>query len=351
MHIWELPEWPRFIWDGHALVALLARVARAQGRLLGRLEALGAEFRAEMTLATLTEDIISSGGMEGDTLEHEQVRAVTALRLGLPASRHAPLSRHAEGLVEMVVDAAAHCAKPLTRQRLFSWHAALFPTGFSGSTRIVAGNWRDSRDDPRQALPAEQVSAEMIRFLRWFEDPRGMDPLLASGLAHLWFSLIRPFADGNGPCARALADMALARSDPAGQRFFSMSSQISREIDDYHARLEQARTGTLDITRWQEWFLECALRAIDGTQDTLGTTLTKAKFWERFAKDPLSKRQIIGLGHLVNGSVEQVTTSTWATRTDCSQDTAHRDILDLVARGVLRRGQGAGRSTSYSLAR
>ncbi len=363
MYLWEKSDWPAFTWDERSLTRLLAHVAREQGRLLGKMEALGFDLRSEAHLRTLTEDVIKSSEIEGEKLDRAQVRSSIARRLGMEAGGLIPADRNVEGVVEMMLDATGNYTEALTKERLFAWHASLFPTGRSGMTKIQVGIWRDDRNGPMQVVsgpvgrekvhyeapPADRVSGEMEKFLRWFEQPGDMDPLLIAGIAHLWFVAIHPFDDGNGRIARAIADMALARSEKTGQRFYSMSAQIRNEHKDYYKTLEWTQKGGLDVTRWQGWFLNCLLRAIEGARETLGTVLGKARFWERFAKEPLNERQIKVLNRLLDGFEGKLTTSKWAKIARCSQDTAYRDILNLIDRGALRKDPGGGRSTSYSL--
>jgi Fic family protein len=363
MYIWERTEWPALTWDNESLSTLLARVSREQGRLLGRMEALGFNLRSEAHLRTLTEDVVKSSEIEGEKLDTDQVRSSIARRLGLKVGGLVPADRDVEGIVEMMLDATGNYAQPLTVERLFAWHASLFPTGRSGMHKIRVGTWRDDSGGPMQVVsgpvgkqkvhfeapPAARVAREMEEFLRWFETPGNTDPLLIAGLAHLWFVTIHPFDDGNGRIARAIADMALARSENSPQRFYSMSAQIRHERNDYYTRLEHTQKGGLDVTPWQDWFLNCLLHAIEGAQNTLGAVLEKARFWERFAKAPLNERQIKVLNRLLDGFEGKLTTSKWAKIAKCSQDTAYRDILDLVERGALRKDPGGGRSTSYSL--
>jgi Fic family protein len=263
----------------------------------------------------------------------------------------------------MTIDATTHYAQPLTVDRLFGWHAALFPTGRNGLKKVTVGNWRNGCDGPTQVVsgpigrremhyeapPAVRVGEEMARFLSWFEAPGDTDPLFVAGLAHLWFVTIHPFDDGNGRVARAIADMALSRAEQSTQRFYSLSAQIRREQGDYYITLERTQKGGLDITSWQEWFLSRLRRAIEGSQDTLSSVLQKARFWERFAQQPLNARQVSVMNRLLDGVEGKLTTSKWAKLTQCSQDTAYRDILDLVERGALYKDSAGGRSTSYSL--
>ena len=363
MYLWETPDWPAFTWDERSLARLLAHVSREQGRLLGKMEALGFDLRSEAHLRTLTEDVVKSSEIEGERLEPEQVRSSIARRLGMDAGGLVPADRNVEGVVEMMLDATGNYAEALTEERLFAWHASLFPTGRSGMTRIRVGSWRDDSSGPMQVVsgpvgrekvhyeapPADRVPGEMAKFLRWYEQPGDADPLLVAGLAHLWFITIHPFDDGNGRIARAIADMALARSEQTGQRFYSMSAQIRREHKAYYDTLEWTQKGELDVTRWQDWFLNCLLGAIEGAQETLSAILGKARFWERFAKEPLNERQIKVLNRLLDGFEGKLTTSKWAKIAKCSQDTAYRDILDLIDRGALQKDVGGGRSTSYSL--
>ena len=363
MYIWEQKNWPELTWDSGRLAPLLGQVSRDQGRLLGRMQGLGFELRQEAELSALTEEVVRSSEIEGEKLDINQVRSSIARRLGMEVGGLVAADRDIEGVVEMTLDATTRYAQPLTADRLFSWHAALFPTGRSGLHKITVGNWRNDSSGPMQVVsggigrqrvhyeapPAARVGGEMKRFLRWLAKPGATDPLFVAGLAHLWFVTIHPFDDGNGRIARAIADMALARSEGSTQRFYSMSAQIQRERTDYYIALERTQKGALDVTSWQEWFLSCLRRAIEGAQETLGSVLTKARFWERFAQQSLNARQVKVLNKLLDHFEGKLTTSKWAKLTQSSQDTAHRDILDLVERGALRKDPGGGRSTSYSL--
>ena len=363
MYIWEKSDWPDFIWDETRLSRVLAHASKEQGWLLGKMEALGFDLRNEANLRTLTEDVVKSSEIEGEKLEPNQVRSSIAKRLGLDVGGLVHTDRDVEGVVEMMLDATGKYAEALTEERLFAWHASLFPAGRSGMTKIQVGNWRGDNDGPMQVVSgpvgrekihyeapaANRIPDEIAKFLRWFEQPGDMDPLLIAGLAHLWFVTIHPFDDGNGRIARAIADMALARSEKAGQRFYSMSAQIRDEHKEYYEMLEWTQKSDLDVTRWQDWFLNCLLHAIERAQETLSVVLDKAHFWERFAKEPLNERQIKILNRLLDGFEGKLTTSKWAKIAKCSQDTAYRDILDLIGRGALQKDSGGGRSTSYSL--
>jgi len=364
VYLWERPRWPSLTWDEQRLSTLLGAVSRQQGRLLGRMEALGFDLRDEAHLQTLTEDVLKTSEIEGEQLDRDQVRSSIARRLGLDVGGLVPADREVEGVVEMMLDATGKFEEPLTEERLLAWHASLFPTGRSGMRKIVVGKWRDDRSGPMQVVsgpvsrekvhyeapPAERLPEEMARFLSWFENPGEIDPLLTAGFAHLWFVTIHPFDDGNGRIARAIADMVLSRSESSRRRFYSMSAQIGRERRDYYATLESTQRGDVDVTRWQTWFLGCLLRAIEGAHETLGSVLMKARFWERFATEPLNERQITILDKLLDGIEGKLTTSKWAKMAKCSQDTAYRDIVDLVRLGALQKDAGGGRSTSYSLA-
>lgn len=364
MYIHELQDWPRFRWDKDRLAELLASVRHRQGRLIGRMESLGFNLQQEAVLRTLTEDVLKSSEIEGEKLEAEQVRSSIARQLGMDVGALKPADRHVEGVVEMMLDATRHYDQQLTAERLFAWHAALFPTGRSGMTKIRVGAWRDDGTGPMQivsgpigkervhfaAPPASRLEHEMTLLLEWFNRPAETDEVLKAGLSHLWFVTIHPFDDGNGRIARAIADMALARSEKSPQRFYSMSTQIRQERAAYYDILEQTQKGTMDITPWMEWFLGCLSRAIDGAQTILGGVLAKARFWESVRAVPLNERQTLVLNRLLDGFEGKLTTSKYAKLTKSSQDTALRDILPLVERGILVRGREGGRSTSYALA-
>jgi Fic family protein len=328
------------------------------------MEALGFGLRQEALLQTLIADVLKSSEIEGEKLDADQVRSSIARRLGMDVGGLKPADRHVEGVVEMILDATRRYDQALTAERLFSWHASLFPTGRSGMTTIRVGAWRDDSTGPMQVVsgpigrervhfqgpPAKRVDSDMQAFLKWFEASVDIDPVLKAGMAHLWFVTIHPFDDGNGRLARAIADMALARSESSPQRFYSMSAQIGQERGAYYDILELTQKGSLDVTPWMQWFLGCLRRAIDGAQTTLGSVLIKARFWDSIRGVPLNKRQTLVLNLLLDGFEGKLTTSKYAKLTKSSQDTALRDILPLVERGILVRGPEGGRSTSYALA-
>jgi len=362
--IYERPDWPQFKWKTEVLAEPLAAVRHAQGRLIGRMESLGFELKQEANLKTLTQDVLMTSEIEGQILDPEQVRSSLARRLGMEIAGLKPADREVDGVVDMLLDATKNFERPLTIERLFGWHAALFPSGWSGMFRIKLGNWRDDNSGPMQVVsgvvgrervhfqapPAEHLGKEMTDFLHWFETGREVDPVLKSGIAHLWFVTIHPFDDGNGRVARAIADLALARSERVAERFYSMSAQIRAERKAYYNILERTQKGTLDITSWLDWYLACLGRAIDGAQVMQASVLRKAQFWDAVATVPINERQNKGLNRLLDGFDGKLTSSKWAKLAKCSQDTAHRDILDLVERGILKRDSAGGRSTSYSLA-
>jgi len=368
IYIHELDGWPGFTWSDPFIGNRLAAVRHRQGRLIGRMEALGFDLRAEAVLRTLTEDVVKSSEIEGERLDREQVRSSIARRLGMDIGGLSPADRDVEGVVEMMLDATQNFAAPLTEERLFGWHAALFPTGRSGMRRIVVGAWRDASSGLMQVVSgphgrervhfeapeADRLPGETAAFLDWFEGEDSLDPVLKAAIAHLRFVTIHPFEDGNGRMARAIADMALARSEGSSQRFYSMSAQIRQERRGYYAILEKTQKGGLDITSWLAWFLECLDRACEGAEQTLAGVLFKARFWERISgrasnEPPLNERQRQVINRLLDGFEGKLTSSKWARLTKVSSDTALRDIADLVERGVLVKNDAGGRSTSYSL--
>lgn len=342
----------------------LAAVRHRQGRLLGRMEAVGFDLRSEANLAVLTSDVVKSSAIEGEVLNPSEVRSSLARSLGLDVAGLPRPSRNVEGVVEMLLDATRNCVAPLTRERLFGWHAALFPTGRSGLSRIQVGAWRTSDAEPMQVVSgpigrervhfvapaAERLDSEMQRFLHDFESSTAVDPVLWAGIAHLWFVTIHPFEDGNGRIARAIADLALARADQTEQRFYSLSSQLEAERKDYYLELETAQRADVDITRWLAWFLGCLGRAIDKADETLAAVLHKARLWQRVQSRPVNERQRTVINRMLGGFEGMLTTSKYAKLAKCSTDSALRDMRELATRGILVQNEGGGRSTSYRLA-
>jgi Fic family protein len=363
-YIHDRPEWPEFRWNDNDLATQLASVRHRQGRLVGRMETLGYSLRADATLRTLTEEILKSSEIEGEILDDAQVRSSLARRLGMDVGGLVPSDRDVDGIVEMMLDATQKFGDPLTAERLFAWHASLFPTGRSGMSKITVGAWRTDASGPMQVVSgpigrthvhyqapsAERLETEMQTFLGWFEDPTvSSDPIIKAALAHLWFVTIHPFEDGNGRIARAITDLALARSEQSVQRFYSMSSQIRAERKAYYDMLESTQKGTVEVTPWLKWFLSCLDRAFDRSETILASVLQKARFWEAHAAAPLNDRQRKILNRLLDEFEGKLTSSKWAKLAKCSQDTALRDIDDLVTRGILSKDPAGGRSTSYSL--
>jgi Fic family protein len=363
-YIHQEAGWPKFTWDQERLSPRLADVRHRQGRLIGRMEGLGLVLRKEAELETLTLDVLKSSEIEGELLNPDQVRSSIARRLGMDIAGAVPADRNVEGVVEMMLDATQNYDKPLTADRLFGWHSALFPTGRSGMHRIVVGAWRDDARGPMQVVSgpigkekvhyeapsARRLNAEMSRFLAWANKKDGTDPVLRAALAHLWFVTIHPFDDGNGRIARAIADWALARSEGSSQRFYSMSSQMRAERKTYYDILEKTQKASLDVTEWMAWFLDCLGRAISGTESTLASVFRKARFWEKNAGKTINERQKLMLNKLLDGFEGKLTSTKWAKIAKCSQDTAQRDIQGLIEQRVLVKDAAGGRSTSYSLA-
>ena len=311
----------------------------------------------------LTEDVLKTSEIEGEKLNPDSVRSSVARRLGVEIGALAPADRHVDGVVEMVLNATRHHDTPLTGERLFGWHAAMFPTGHSGLRKIRVGAWRDDAQGPMQVVsgplhrqmvhyeapPAQLLDVEMNDFLLWLNVDQQNDPVIKAGLAHLWFVTIHPFEDGNGRIARAVGDMALARAERSVQRYYSLSAQIQCERKDYYDLLEVTQKGSMDVTGWLEWFLGCLLRAVQGADDKLSSVLKKAVYWRRWSGTPMNDRQIKSINRLLDGFEGKLTSSKWAAIAKCSQDTALRDISDLVDRNILMRSQASGRSTSYEL--
>lgn len=363
MYIWERSNWPHWHDNLQELSKPLAEVQRKQSRLLGRMDALGFILRDEAHLRMLTEEVLRTSEIEGEYLNRETVHSSIAQRLGIDIGALTPSDRSVDGVVDMTLDATMHYKKKLTKERLFGWHAALFPTGYAGSAKISIGAWRDDALGPMQVVsgaigresvhyeapPAAILEKEMAQFLTWFANENSLDPLLKAGRAHLWFVTIHPFDDGNGRIARALSDMLLAQSDQTIYRFYSLSAQIQKERKDYYLSLEQASKGTLNDTMWLRWFLGCLERALDSAEKTLAKIFTKSQFWIHWGGTPLNKRQIQMINRLLDGFKGKLTSSKWAKLTKCSSDTALRDIQELLAYGILIKEAAGGRSTSYGI--
>jgi Fic family protein len=362
-YIWQTSDWPNWRYDLSALTRQLTGVSHAQGMLLGRLADVGLALRDQASLAALTDDVVKTSEIEGELLDVASVRSSIARRLGVDIGALAPVDRHVEGVVEMTLDATSRNSDPLTAERLFGWHAALFPTGYSGLSKIAVGQWRDDAAGPMQVVsgpvnhrklhyeapPADALPAETARFLAWANEDTGEPALIKAGLAHLWFVTLHPFDDGNGRIARAIGDLFLARADGGGQRFYSLSAQIQRERKDYYDVLERAQKGALDVTDWLSWFLGTLGRAVASAQATLDSVLFKARFWQHRAGVTMNERQVKLIKRLLDGFEGKLTSSKWAAIARCSPDTALRDINELLALNVLRKLPGGGRSSGYEL--
>jgi Fic family protein len=364
IYIHQHRAWPAFTWNHEELHAQLGNIRNMQGRLMGRMEALGFSLREEAMLHTLTLDVLKSTEIEGELLNAEQVRSSVARRLGMDIAGMVPSDRHVDGVVEMMLDATQDYMRPLNKTRLCGWQASMFPGGWSGMYKIVTGNWRKDETGPMQVISgamgkekvhfeapeASLLPEEMGSFMRWFNARQNLDPVLKAGIAHLWFITIHPFEDGNGRIARAITDMQLARTDQSNQRFYSMSAQIRKERKAYYEILERTQKGSLDITAWLEWFLQCLMKSIEATEETLAAVTFKAKFWEKHTRTPLNPRQQLMLNKLMDGFDGNLTSSKWAKITKSSPDTALRDIQDLVSKQILIKTPGGGRSTAYGIA-
>jgi Fic family protein len=364
MWIHEDSNWPNFRWDTEALSPKLSNLRYRQGLLLGSMESLGFEIKCETSLHMLTKDIVKSSAIEGEILNPEEVRSSIARRLGIDIGGLIPASRNVEGIVEMMLDATQQFSKPLTKERLFDWHAALFPTGRSGMNRIIVGGWRTLALGPMQVISgpigketihfeapkADRLEKEISIFLDWFQNNHEADPILKAGIAHLWFVTLHPFEDGNGRIARAIGDMALARADGTKNRFYSLSSQIEAERKDYYDQLELQQRSSSDITPWLQWFLACLERAISSAETTLENVFFKAKLWQKINKNPVNKRQCLIINRMLDDNFKgHMNTSKYAKIAKCSNDTALRDIQDLKERGIFSQNSGGGRNTSYRI--
>ena len=357
--------WPEFTWNSNEFLSLLSEARNLQGRLFGKMETLGFALRNEAFLDTLTLDVIKSSEIEGEILNPGQVRSSIARRLGMEIAGNVESDRNVDGVVEMMLDATQNCFKPLTAERLFDWHAVLFPTGRSGMYKITVADWRKDTTGPMQVVSGAMgkekahykapdsglLEKEMTRFLDWFNSNASIDLVIKAAIAHLWFVTIHPFDDGNGRITRALTDMLLARSDKSNQRFYSMSAQIRIERTQYYELLEKSQKGDLDITNWISWFLRCLINSLKSTDIVLTKVLFKADFWQKHMDTVINDRQKKILNKLIDGFDGKLASSKWAKIAKCSKDSAVRDINDLIEKGILQREAAGGRSTNYELIR
>jgi len=363
MYIHERNNWPDFFWDRAAISAILAETRYQQGLLLGRMASLGFDLKEEAALQILTTDAVNTAGIEGEILNPRSVRSSIARRLGIEDAHASPSDRNTDGLVEVLIDATRNYDTPLSVERLYGWHAALFPTGRSGMRRITVGSWRKDEKGPMQVVSGpmgretvhfeapshERLPEEMARFISWFNTSSGLDAVMKSAVAHFYFVTLHPFDDGNGRMARAIGDMQLARADQTGWRFYSIATQIQKDKNAYYETLERCQKGSLDISAWMLWYLECLSRAIVGTESILASVLDKDRFWKKHPGAGFNDRQREMIKRLLEGFDGKLTSSKWAKICKCSQDTAHRDINDLMARGILEKEEAGGRSTSYRI--
>ena len=360
MYIYQRSNWPEFTWNREKILKLLSEVKFSQGLLLGKMEGLDFDLKEEAVLNVLTQDVLKSSEIEGEALNKEQVRSSIARRLGLDAGGGINVERNVEGIVEMMLDATRHYDEPLTKDRLFGWHASLFPTGYSGMYKIKAAKFRDDRNGPMQVVSgpigkekvhyqapdASLLDMEVSRFLDWINNPKEICGVLAAGIAHLWFVTIHPFDDGNGRIARAITDMLLAKAENTDQRFYSVSAQIRKDRKAYYDMLEKTQKGDMDITNWLLWYLECLQKAIENTEETLSIVFNKANFWHKYSIVTFNDRQKKVLNRFLDGFEGNLTSSKWAKISKSSQDSANRDIADLIEKNILIK-IGSGRSTKY----
>jgi Fic family protein len=360
--IHQKDNWPEFTWNSNNFLSLLSEARNLQGRLIGKMETLGFDLRNEALLDTLTLDVLKSSEIEGEFLNPDQVRSSIARRLGMEIAGAVESDRNVEGVVEMMLDATQNCFTPLTAERLFDWHAALFPTGRSGMYKITVADWRKDTTGPMQVVSgamgkekvhfqapdSELLEEEMTRFIDWFNNNK-IDLVIKAAIAHLWFVTIHPFEDGNGRITRALTDMLLAQSDKSNQRFYSMSAQIRIERKQYYEILEKTQKGNLDITDWIVWFLNCLINSLISTDSILTRVLFKAEFWQKHIDTAINDRQRKLLNKIMDGFEGKLTSSKWAKIAKCSKDSAVRDINDLIEKGILQKEAAGGRSTNYEL--
>lgn len=359
-YIYEHPKWTDFSWQDKAINAVFGEVRLMQGKIIGQMNALGFSVKEEATLSALTLDVVKSSEIEGELLNYEQVRSSIARRLGINTAGLVPSNRHIEGIVEMMLDATQRYTLPLTEKRLFGWHAALFPTGYSGPYEIEVGRYRTGEMQVvsgamgkekvhYEALKPQLVKPEMDNFLDWFNNDNTLDPVLKAAIAHFWFIIIHPFDDGNGRIGRAITDMLLARAEGSGDRFYSMSSQILTERKRYYEVLQSVQYSSGDITEWLDWFLHCLKNAMLATENITQNILRKAEFWKKHKDVSINERQRLILNRLFDGFEGKLQTSKWAKIAKTSTDTALRDIKDLVEKGILQQTNEGGRNANYEL--
>lgn len=364
MYIYESKNWPNFTWNKETLLKPLSIVSHRQGRLIGRMESLGFKLQSDAMLQTMTLEILKSNEIEGEFLDHDQVRSSIARRLGMDIAGLVAADRNIDGVVEVMVDATQKFKDPLTEDRLFSWHSALFPSGRSGMQKIVVGNWRANlKDDPMQvvsgAMGNEKVHftapnsntlpKQMRAFLNWFNNSDNENAIIKAAISHLWFVTVHPFDDGNGRIARTIAELQLARADGISRRFYSMSAQIRIDRKQYYNILEKSQQGSMDITKWLDWFLSCLDRALIASEENLSNVIYKAKFWDKINDKVINERQRKMINMLLDGFNGKLTSAKWAKILKCSQDTALRDVQDLITKNILMKEPGGGRSTNYNL--
>jgi Fic family protein len=362
-YIYLHKDWPAFTWNNDELLQPLVGVRSKQHLLKGYMETLGFTERNVSTLDTLTQDVLKTSEIEGELLKPDQVRSSIARKLGIDVAGLVNTGRDVDGVVEMMLDATQHYKSKLTKERLFGWHAALFPAGRSGMQKIITGKWRNDSTGPMQVVsgpmgretvhyqapPAKELTRQMTIFLQWFNAKQAIDPVIKAAVAHLWFVTLHPFDDGNGRIARAIADMQLTRADDDARRFYSMSARIRVERKQYYDILERTQKGNMDITPWLLWFLACLDGALQDTEGTVKRILKKARFWDKYAHKPINERQRMMLNKLFDGFYGNLTSSKWAAMVKCSADTAVNDINELIKMGILKKGEAGGRSTNYLL--
>lgn len=359
-YIYEHKNWTDFSWHDKAINVIFGEVRLMQGKIIGQMNALGFSAKKEATLTALTLDVIKSSEIEGEILNYDQVRSSIARRLGINTVGLVSSSRHIEGVVEMMLDATQRYTIPLTEKRLFGWHAALFPTGYSGPYLIEVGRYRTGEMQVvsgamgkekvhYQAVKPELVNTEMDKFLDWFNNENGLDPVMKAAIAHFWFIIIHPFDDGNGRIGRAITDLLLARAEGSGERFYSMSNQILAERKIYYEVLQKVQHSSGDITEWIDWFLHCLKNAMLSTERTTQKILRKAEFWKLHEHTPINERQRLILNKLFDDFEGKLQTSKWAKIAKTSTDTALRDIKDLIEKGILKQTDEGGRNANYEL--